>query len=307
MEYGTALPHRSIWPLTAAEVAETAQTAEAFGFADLWVTDNTLDQAYSFDPFVVLTYAAALTNRIRLGISMLIVNTSSPVHVAHQAASLDVLSGGRLTLGVALGSTAEYHEFGVPSERPVRRLTESVEVIRGLWAEPQLRYVGEIFQLGHTAGDVAEPVSMSLTPVQVPRPPIWMGGASPGALKRAVDLSDGWMGSGGQTTAAYATTVAALQQQLELAGRDPAGFPISKRVFVSVADTEAAARAELAQWFGGVYGSDQLTDTAGIYGTPEQVAEKIHEFDSTGANHLLLNPMARYRENVEMLARAIAL
>jgi probable F420-dependent oxidoreductase len=302
MKYGTVLPHRSIRPLGAPEVADAARTAEALGFADLWVTDNALDHAHSFDPFVVLTYAAALTSRIRLGVSMLVLNANSPVHVAHQAASLDVLSGGRLTLGVALGRPELYHDFSVPTERPVRRFRESVEILRQLWTQDELHYSGEIFDFTHTGEDARDHGSMALTPLQRPHPPIWTGGASPGAIKRVAELFDGWMGAGGQDIDAFAASVIRLREALDAAGRDQDDFPISKRVFLSVADTTAAARAELAEWFGTVYFNEQRADTAGVYGTPSEVAEKVHRLEAYGANHLLLNPVARYSESMQMLA-----
>jgi alkanesulfonate monooxygenase SsuD/methylene tetrahydromethanopterin reductase-like flavin-dependent oxidoreductase (luciferase family) len=305
MKYGTVLPHRTIRPITPAQIRDAAVTAEACGFADLWVTDNTMDHAYSFDPMVVLTYAAAATTRIRLGVSMLILNTYSPVHAAHQATSLDVVSDGRLTLGVSLGRTSHYHDFGVPAERPVRRLVEAVELLKVLWAEEQPSYSGQIFSMSHRPDEVIEHGSMSLKPVQRPHPPIWMGGMSEGALDRAARLSDGWMGNGGQAKATYGATVGRLRERLAAAGRDADDFPISKRIFMSVADTTRAARDELEEWFGTVYGNPALTDASGIFGTPAEVAEQVHELEALGANHLLLNPVGHFTENIEALAEAL--
>ena len=115
-------------------VRHVAQRADELGFQDLWVTNNTVDEIGYFDSFTVLTYAAALTTRIRLGVSVLVLPTYHPVHVAHVVATLDQLSGGRATLGVGLGRVEEYALFQVPVERRVRRFTESIELIRALWA-----------------------------------------------------------------------------------------------------------------------------------------------------------------------------
>src|SRR5688572_18516950 len=100
---GMSLPHRSPDPIPAPVVRNVAQRADGLGFQDLWVTNNTVDRITSFDSLTVLTYAAALTTRIRLGIAVMVLPTYHPVHVAHVVATLDQLSGGRATLGVGLG------------------------------------------------------------------------------------------------------------------------------------------------------------------------------------------------------------
>jgi alkanesulfonate monooxygenase SsuD/methylene tetrahydromethanopterin reductase-like flavin-dependent oxidoreductase (luciferase family) len=108
---GMSLPHRSPDRIDMAAVRAVAERADALGFRDLWVTENTIDHAFSFDPMVVLTYAAALTSRIRLGVSVIVLPLRSPIHVAHAVASLDYVSGGRAILGVGLGRE-HYAEFG---------------------------------------------------------------------------------------------------------------------------------------------------------------------------------------------------
>src|SRR5258707_10678938 len=100
--FGVALPHRSPDPIDMAAVRRVAQRAEALGFRDLWVTENTLDHVFCFDPVVVLTYAAAVTTTIRLGASVVVLPVHNPIHVAHQWASLDYVSGGGGNLPVGL-------------------------------------------------------------------------------------------------------------------------------------------------------------------------------------------------------------
>ena len=112
--FGMSLPHRSPDPIDVAAVRAVAQRAEALGFSDLWVTENTLDHVTCFDPVVVLTYAAAVTRRIRLGASVVVLAVHSPMMVAHQWATLDHLSNGRAILGVGLGREHHYREFAVP-------------------------------------------------------------------------------------------------------------------------------------------------------------------------------------------------
>jgi alkanesulfonate monooxygenase SsuD/methylene tetrahydromethanopterin reductase-like flavin-dependent oxidoreductase (luciferase family) len=142
---------------------------------------------------------------------------------------------------------------------------------------------------------------MAPKPVQTPRPPIWMGVGHPDALRRTAAIADGWMGSGGSSNAAFVRSVPILREALEGAGRDPAKFPISKRVFLSVDERPEVARAELHRWFTVVYRNPEGTDASGIHGTPEQVRDRLEELVAAGANHLLLNPVARHGEQLEAL------
>ena len=105
---GMSLPHRSPDPIPETMVRHVAQRAEELGFADLWVTNNTLDVVECFDSLTVLTWAAAVTTRIRVGVSVLVLPVYHPVHVAHAVATLDRLSGGRATLGVGIGPPQKY-------------------------------------------------------------------------------------------------------------------------------------------------------------------------------------------------------
>jgi probable F420-dependent oxidoreductase len=297
--FGMSLPHRSPDPLDPATVRRVAQRAEALGFQDLWVTSNALDHVYSFDAIGVLTFAAAVTTRIRVGVSVLVLPVQHPAHVAHQVTTLDNLSGGRAILGLGIGREHHYHQFEVPMERRVRRFREGVDVIKALWTQPKIDYHGEIFRL--------EGQTMILKPVQKPHPPIWLGGDHPDAIRRTAIIADAWMGSGGSSKAGFARSVPILKAALKEAGRDPEAFPISKRVFMSVHERADVARAELDRWFTVVYRNPGGTDASGVHGTPEQVRKQLEELVDAGANHLLLNPVCRYAEQVETLAAVAGL
>jgi alkanesulfonate monooxygenase SsuD/methylene tetrahydromethanopterin reductase-like flavin-dependent oxidoreductase (luciferase family) len=209
-------------------------------------------------------------------------------------ATLDYVSGGRVILGVGLGHDRHYTQFQVAPDHRVTALREGVELIKAFWTEPTVSYRGRVYQVERGA--------MALRPVQKPRPPIWLGGGHPDAVRRAVAIADGWMGAGGSTRAAFAGSVPILRAELEKSRRDPAAFPISKRVFLSVHERAEVARAEVHRWFTTVYRNPEGTDTAGVHGTPEQVRERLEELIALGANHLLLNPVARYAEHVDALA-----
>ena len=223
--FGMSLPHRSPDAIDVQAIRTVAQRAEALGFRDLWVTENTLDHVMCLDPVVALTYAAAVTSRIRLGASVVVLAIHSPLLVAHQWATLDHVSNGRAILGVGLGREHHYREFEVPEEGRVRRFREEVELIRALWTQPKVDYHGRFYHL--------EGGTMSPKPVQTPLP-IWMGVGHPNAVRRAASIADGWMGSGGSSIAEFGRSVPLLREALEKAGRDPATFPISKRLFMAV-------------------------------------------------------------------------
>ena len=297
--FGMSLPHRSPDVIDMGAVKRVATRAEAVGFSDLWVTENTLDHVFCFDPIVVLTYAAAVTTKIHLGASVVVLQIHSPLMVAHQWACLDYVSNGRAILGVGIGRDHHYRQFEVSPEGRVMRFREEVDIIKALWTEGKVTYQGRFYHLADE--------TMAPKPVQKPHPPIWMGVGHPDAVRRAARIADGWMGSGGSRIADFAASVPILKEALAKNGRDPATFPISKRLFMAVDERPEVARAELLRWFTEVYRNPPGVDICGIHGTPEQVRERLEEVVAMGANHLLLNPVSRYAEQVEALAEVVGL
>ncbi len=296
--FGMSLPHRSPDRIDMTAVHTVAQRAEALGFRDLWVTENTLDHVSSFDPIVVLTYAAAVTRTIRLGASVLVLPVHDPRMVAHQWATLDYVSNGRAIMGVGIGREQHYREFQVSPDARVARFRDGIALIRALWSAPDVTHHGRFYSV--------ENASLGVRPVQHPLP-IWMGVGHPDAIKRSAALADGWMGAGGSSTDDFRRAVPLLRQALEQAGRDPAGYPISKRIFIAVDDRADTARAELHRWYTEVYHNPAGTDASGIHGTPEQVRARLEEMIAMGANHLLLNPVSRHAEQLEALAGIVGL
>lgn len=296
---GMSLPHRSLDPINMTTVRDVAQRSEALGFSDLWVTENTLDHVFSFDPGLILTYAASVTTRIRLGVAVVVLPVHNPSHVASQFATLDYISNGRAILGLGLGREHHYAEFQIPKEHRLRRFREGVEILKALWTQPKVDYTGNIYRL--------ESAGMVIKPVQKPHPPIWLGGNHPDAVRRAAKLGDGWMAAGGSTTGAFGKSVQILRDELDKLGRDSIKFPVSKRVFLSVAERPEVAKAELDRWFSVVYHRPDGADAGDIYGTPSQVREQLEALVNAGANHLLVNPVGRYAEQVEALAEVVGL
>src|SRR5437867_11931374 len=128
--FGMSLPHRSPDTIDVAAVRQVAQRADTLGFSDLWVTENTLDHVFCFDPIVILTYAAAITTRIRVGVSVVVLPVRNPIHLAHEIATLDYASNGRAVLGVGLGRDNHYLKFLVDRERSERRFLAAVAQIK---------------------------------------------------------------------------------------------------------------------------------------------------------------------------------
>src|SRR5205809_7587387 len=146
---GMSLPHRSPEPIDMGELRRVAQRAEALGFRDLWVTENTLDHVFCFDPVVILTYAAAVTTKIRLGASVVVLQIHSPLMVAHQWACLDYVSNGRAILGVGIGREHHYRQFEVSPAARVSRFREEFDVIKALWTEQTVTYQGRFYHLAN--------------------------------------------------------------------------------------------------------------------------------------------------------------
>jgi probable F420-dependent oxidoreductase len=141
------------------------------------------------DPLAVLPWLAGVTERITLGTSVVILPYRTPIPVAKLLASVDVLSSGRLIVGVAIGwLEAEFAALGVPFRERVSRSEEAIELMRALWTQehPELE----------TRRHRLHGLSASPLPLQKPRPPIWIGGGSDGALRRVARLGDGWHATG---------------------------------------------------------------------------------------------------------------
>ena len=194
MKIGLGAPVSGAWaqPTTLATVAERA---EQLGYAELWTfqrllvgTDDDLDPVYQsvLDPLLPLSYAAARTTRIRLGVALVNLPFVSPVYLAKQAATLDVLSGGRFDLGLGVGwSRTEFTATGADKARRGKRAEEYVAVLRTLWTDDPARFDGEFYTV--------PPSRMLPRPVQPGGPPILLGGVVEPALARAGRLAAGWM------------------------------------------------------------------------------------------------------------------
>jgi probable F420-dependent oxidoreductase len=179
---------------TASAVAEMARTAEALGYDAVFVTDHPIPPArfietgghHALEPTVVLAVAAAATTRLRLMTNLYIVAYRNPFLAAKAIASLDSLSEGRVILGTGAGYLEpEFRALGADFDERNDRLDESLDLMKQVWAGAVVDATGPTFQ---ARGHVALP-----TPVTAPHPPIWIGGNSQRALRRAAEQGNGWI------------------------------------------------------------------------------------------------------------------
>jgi probable F420-dependent oxidoreductase len=206
--------------LTGAAIAEMAQHAEAIGFEAVYVTDHPAgDQQWletgghhALDPFVALSFAAAVTTRLRVQTHILVLPYRNPFLTAKSVLSLDALSGGRLTLGVAAGYLrSEFNALGVDYDERNELFDEALEVMRLALTKDRVAYAGRHFRSRGT--------TMRPRPVQQPCPPIWIGGNSTRAMRRAVESAQGWCPFPNPAAASAATKTPKLETLDELAVR----------------------------------------------------------------------------------------
>jgi probable F420-dependent oxidoreductase len=232
---GLGAPISGAWA-TPENLVRVAAEAEELGYASLWTlqrllvgTDQDLHPVYHsvLDPVAALAFAAARTSRIRLGIGVINLPFVPPAYLAKQAATLDVLSGGRLDLGLGVGwSPAEFAASGASTERRGPRTVEYVQVLHTLWADEVSEFDGEFYTV--------PPSRMLPKPVQRPGPPVLLGGGVPAALQRAGRIADGWISSSGADLRRLADDVALVHKGAEEAGKDPAAVRVIVRGVVRV-------------------------------------------------------------------------
>jgi probable F420-dependent oxidoreductase len=220
MRVGFGLPVSGSWA-TPEILAEVAVEAERLGYDSLWTfqrllvgADQELDPVYRsvLDPLVALAFTAARTSRIRLGVAVVNLPFVSPALLAKQVSTLDVLSGGRVDLGLGVGwSPVEFAATGASSERRAARTREYVAVLRALWSGSTGGFDGEFYTV--------PPSRMEPRPVQRPGVPILLGGAVPAAIRRAGEIGDGWVSRSATDLSNISADIALVRQGAESSGR----------------------------------------------------------------------------------------
>ncbi len=278
MKLGVALPVAGTWA-TPENLIHIGQRAEALGYHSLWVFQRLLyalapkndyppapgqpwPKAFErvLDPIVTLAYVATATRRIRLGTSILIMPYYTPIVLAKQLTTLDILSGGRLNVGLGIGwSEDEYDAVGVPFRHRGKRADEFLRCLRAIWTDDVVEFRGEFYRVPRAK---VEP-----KPAQKPHPPITVGGYGPAMIRRAVSLADGFSG-GNVPLGEVAPLVRQIKAEAESVGRDPSTLQIVCRGTLRLYDTP------------------QGPDRRPLWGTLKEIREDVHRYAEAGLTEL---------------------
>ena len=287
-------------PVDMEHIRNFAIRAETLGYDSLWLQERVIGDFTMLEPVTLLSYVAAITNKLRLGTSVILLPLRNPIQLAKAYSTLDVMSGGRAVMGVGLGGGhLGSHEdvFGYSREGRVTRFTEAVQVMKLLWTERTVSFEGRYWNF--------ENISMEPKPVQKPHLPIIFGGHHENALRRAVKYADGWMGAGSSSSASFRRESARIRGFLDEARRDPATFHFAKRVYLAVDNDKARGERRIREWFSKRYKNADLGPKVSIWGSSAACTEEIQELVRAGAQQIVFNPMFDEMEHLEICAKEI--
>ena len=282
MRVGTFLPHMGE-AASPEFLVRSAQQAEALGYDSLWVAERLLYPVkprspypatpdgslpdyyrYAFQPVETLTWVAAHTKRIRIGTGVLNMPLHNPVVLARRLATLDVLSGGRLNVGLGQAwSQDELEAAGATAAGRAERADEFIAVLRAMWGPDPVEHHGKYFQV---AASIITP-----KPVQQPAPPIYMAAYAPSALDRVARLADGWLPAG-VPLVGVAAMMGQVRQRAEAAGRDPRAVALVMMGFVTLTDAPL--------------GDGRVDFT----GTLDEIRRDVEQARAIGVDELILIP-----------------
>jgi probable F420-dependent oxidoreductase len=305
VRFSISIPQRVSDGFDAEGTSSYLKRAEELGFEGGWTLEQIVVPAPSLAPLPLLSWAAAHTTRLRLGVAVLITSLHDPLQLATTIAAVDQLSHGRLDVGVGHGGNFRpFSAFGVEKATFVRYFTEGLELMKAAWSdEPTVTFHGRFRDV--------DGLPILPKPVQRPHPPLWIGGSAPKAVARAVRLGDAFMGAGSSTTANFAEAVKVVRRELEKQGKDATQFRIAKRVYLTVDDDASRAKERVLAGLHRIYG-DALASRLGdvpVYGSPAEIVRGLREVIDAGAEMILLNPVgenvAEDREQMERLAAEV--
>jgi probable F420-dependent oxidoreductase len=271
MQFGLSLPHfRQVASPEA--IRQVAERAEHLGYDGIWVSDHIVIPASAMDrfgsmfyePLTVLGFAAACTSRLRLGTTVIILPYRNPLLTAKVLSTLDVLSGGRVTAGMAVGWTEdEFKALGVPFKERGALSDEYIAAFKALWTQDKPEFRGQYVRF--------ENIAFEPKPVQKPHIPIWIGGNSKRAIRRAVALGDCWHPTRPQVEDVKAG-VAYLREVCVQRGREPHSLTIAVRQPLKFYDgAEVAGRRRP------------------LLGSAQKIIDDIGQFGDAGVQYIMLD------------------
>ncbi len=284
--------------------AEDIRAVEELDYDSFWTGEHIVYHRPILEAVTVLTRAAALTTRIKVGPATLILPLRHPTMVAKQFSSLDVLSEGRVLLTVGVGGDypREFEACDVPVKERGQRTQEAIEIMKRYWTEERFDYEGKIFNL--------KDVNMLPKPVTPGGPPIWVSGRQEAPMRRAATIGDGWHPYM-YTAERCHTSFHQVKEFAEEAGRTlPSDYTFACFIYVSLGDDEEAARERGIKELSYRYDQDftDLVDKYCAYGSSARVVDYLSKYIEAGANYLILAPIMppdNRRSHLEQLATEV--
>jgi alkanesulfonate monooxygenase SsuD/methylene tetrahydromethanopterin reductase-like flavin-dependent oxidoreductase (luciferase family) len=267
--------------------------AEELGFHSVFLGHHYLTSSQFFQPVSLAGHLAAITERVRLGFGVLLSPLLHPLALAEELATLDVISGGRLTVGVGAGyREVEFDAFGIPYGSRRQRMFEGIELMQALWAGERVSYDGRF--------GTVEGARVTMRPIQPGGPPVWVGAFGPKAIGSAAALGLPWLASPEGTLEVLDERYAAYRRGLADAGHSlDLDYPMSREAAVAPSAAEAAdaVRPFLEQQYRGYKQWDQVRDLAiddviaehALVGTPDTVTARLRQYaDRLGVTEVIL-------------------
>lgn len=281
-------------------VRDLAQMIEAASFDSIWAGDHISFHIPIMESLTLLSYVAAVTERVRICTGVYLVPLRHPTTSAKVIATLDVLSKGRVSLGVGVGGEfpPEFEASGVPVAERGRRTDEGIAIMRKLWSENAVEYKGRHFEFG--------PVSLDPKPVQTGGPPIIVGGRKGPSFRRAGQLGDGYI-SHMCSSDQYRNNMKSIREHAHTAGRKNVAFEPMAFLFTVLDDDYDKAHKRAASLLQMIY-NRPFEDAARKYcllGRPEDCLEQMQHFASAGARHFVFSMLSDPKEFTEAYDRVI--
>src|SRR5215217_282191 len=305
MDYAVHLPLIALdgRPWSLRRLLEYAELAEDLGFGALSANDRLLFPRPWLDGATALAAVLAVAERIALATTVALPTVRGPVALAKSLAAIDLLSGGRLIVGVGPGSSArDYAAVGIPFEERWQRLDEAVHTLRALWHRDGAPFRGQFYS--------TEGVSLEPYPTQQPSPPLWIGSwGSEAGLRRAARLGDGWLASAYNTTPeAFAGARERLAEHLRLFGKDPNRFPNAiATMFFYVTEDGATAERIIRDILSAALGRQEgELRRRLLVGPAEECAQKLAAYQAAGAQRVFLWPVEDELRQLAMFCEQVA-
>ncbi len=258
---------------------------EAMPIDSLWVGGHIASPNGAPEVMVGLARLSAVTERVRVGSSILLLPLYPPAIVAKQIADIDRATGGRVILGVGIGGEfpQEFRACEVPVTERGRRTNEAIPLLRSFWSGEEVSHAGRYYSI--------DQVRIHPAPAQPGGPPIVVAGRQEAAMRRAATLGDGWFPYL-YSARRYAASVATIHEIATEEGRDLSGFGWYAWIFLNIDDDGDLAREGLARSLGGTYAQDfgAMADRVGVAGTVPEAIDKLKAFVDAGARHFVFSP-----------------